>query len=133
MKLHLPLRRLFARSTVAAATLVALATVPSALAAQQNQPNTTGLPMYPKLNTGTEYPSVKEKTGTYKIYTAQSPDLVAVVESWYRKALPKAVEKKDDNALTHGIVLTTGKDKVLVYTLGGGKTAVLELQKYLGP
>ena len=125
---HSQIRRLVATATAVAA----LAFVPSALLAQNN-PNTTGLPMYPHLTTGSEYPSVKTKAGNYKIYTAQSSDAIATVEAWYRHALPKAVERKDDNALTHGIVLTMGKDKVLVYTLGkNGKAAVVELQKYLG-
>lgn len=125
---HRQIRRLIA----ATATAAALAIGPSALLAQNN-PNTTGLPMYPHLTTGSEYPSVKTKAGNYKIYTAQSSDPIATVEAWYRHALPKAVETKDDNALTHGIVLTMGKDKVLVYTLGkNGKAAVVELQKYLG-
>ena len=122
------LRRLIA----AVASVAALAAAPAALAAQHNNPNTTGLPLYPKVTTGSEYPSVKEDAGQYKVYTAQSSDAIATVEDWYRKALPKAVETKDDNSLTHGIVLTLGKDKVLVYTLGGGKTAIIELQKYLG-
>ena len=122
------LRRLFATATAVAAFALA----PSALAAQNN-PNTTGLPMYPHLTTGSEYPSVKTKAGNYKIYTAQSSDPIATVEAWYRHALPKAVETKDDNHLTHGIVLTVGKNKVLVYTLGkNGKAAIVELQKYLG-
>jgi len=125
---HRQIRRLVATATAVAA----LAIVPSALFAQNN-PNTTGLPMYPHLTTGSEYPSVKTKAGNYKIYTAQSSDAIATVEAWYRHALPKAVETKDDNQLTHGIVLTMGKDKVLVYTLGkNGKAAVVELQKYLG-
>ena len=128
MTSHFHIRRLLALGC----SLVALAIAPSALAAQNN-PNTTGLPMYPHLNTGSEYPAVKTKAGNYKIYTAQSADPIATVEAWYRHALPKAVETKDDNALTHGIVLTMGKDKVLVYTLGkNGKAAVVELQKYLG-
>ncbi|MEO6209345.1 MAG: hypothetical protein ABIQ10_04375 [Gemmatimonadaceae bacterium] len=110
----------------------ALATVPSALLAQ-NTPNTFGLPMYPHLTTGSEYPSVKTKAGNYKIYTAQSSDAIAVVAAWYCHALPKAGETRDDNALTHGIVLTMGKDKVLVYTLGkNGRAAIVELQKRLG-
>ncbi|HMI56506.1 MAG TPA: hypothetical protein VK511_00520 [Gemmatimonadaceae bacterium] len=125
---HRRVRRLIATS----AAVAALAIIPSALFAQNN-PNTTGLPMYPHLTTGSEYPAVKTKAGNYKIYTAQSSDAIATVEAWYRHALPKAVETKDDNALTHGIVLTMGKDKVLVYTLGkNGKAAVVELQKYLG-
>lgn len=123
------IRRLIA----VAASIVALAMLPSSLAAQHNNPNTTGLPMYPHLNTGSEYPSVKTKAGNYKIYTAQSSDAIATVEAWYRHALPKSVETRDDNALTHGIVLTMGKDKVLVYTLGkNGKAAVVELHKYRG-
>jgi hypothetical protein len=114
-------------------SIALLALAPSALAAQNN-PNTTGLPMYPHLTTGSEYASVKTKKGNYKIYTAQSSDPIATVEAWYRHALPKAVETKDDNALTHGVVFTNGKNKVLVYTLGkNGKAAVVELQKYLGP
>ena len=115
-----------------AASVVAIAITPSALFAQNNA-NTTGLPRYPHLTTGSEYPSVKTNAGNYKIYTAQSSDPIATVEAWYRHALPKAVETKDDNQLTHGIVLTMGKNKVLVYTLGkNGKAAVVELQKYLG-
>jgi hypothetical protein len=126
------LNRRIPRLVAAAASVVALAIAPSLLSAQNN-PNTTGLPMYPHLTTGSEYPSVKTKAGNYKIYTAQSSDPIATVEAWYRHALPKAVETKDDNALTHGIILTMGKDKVLVYTLGkNGKAAVVELQKYLG-
>ncbi len=122
------IRRLFA----AAAVFAAIALSSSSLAAQENAPNTTGLPMYPKLTTGSEYPSVKTKTGHFRIYTAQSAAPVAVVEDWYRKSLPHAVETKDDNSLTHGIILTVGKDKVLVYSLGNSKTAVVELQKYMG-
>ena len=122
------IRRLFA----ATAVFAALALSSSSLAAQENAPNTTGLPMYPKLTNGSEYPSVIIKTAHYKVYTAGSPDPVAVVEDWYRKSLPHAVETKDDNSFTHGIILTVGKDKVLVYSLGKSKSAVVELQKYMG-
>ncbi len=123
------IRRLFA----ATAVLAAFALSSSPLAAQENAPNTTGLPMYPKLTTGSEYPSMKTEAGTYKIYTAQSSDAIAVIEAWYRHALPKAVETRDDKPPTPGIVLTMGKDKVLVYSLGkNGTVAVVELQKYMG-
>lgn len=104
----------------------------TAVAAQANQKNLTGLPMYPKLFTGTQYPASQTNEGKYLIYTAQSPDALETVEAWYRHALPKAVETKDDNNLTHGIVLRNGKDKVLVYRLGNSKSAVVELQKYQG-
>ena len=48
---------------------------------------------------------------------AHSRDSKEVVEAWYRHALPQAKETKDDNQLTHGIVLKNGNDKVLVYQL----------------
>ncbi len=131
MTSHRQLHRLLARAMASAATVALLALLPVAAAAQQNNPNTTGLPMYPKLNTGSEYASLKTKEGTFKIYTAQSPDAPAVVEDWYRHTLKHAVETKDDGGMTHGIKLTVGKDKVLVYQLGKRKGTVVELQKYL--
>jgi hypothetical protein len=127
-----PLRRVLALATISTAMVAALAMLPSALAAQHNKPNTTGLPMYPNLTTGSEYASLKTKEGTFRIYTAQSSDAVSVVEDWYRHALKNPVETKDDDSLTHGIILTVGKDRVLVYQLGKTKGAVVELQKYLG-
>jgi hypothetical protein len=90
--------------------------------------NETGLPLYPNTNTGTQYPP---SPAGYAIYTCQSPDTLAAVEEWYRHALPKAKETQDNNQLTHGIVLTNGKDKVLVYQLGKSPKAVIELQKYV--
>jgi hypothetical protein len=124
-------RRQIRHLVSAAASIVALAALPSALAAQQNNPNTTGLPMYPKLNTGSEYASLKTEEGTFKIYTAQSPDELSVVENWYRHALKSPVETKDDDQMTHGIKLTVGKDRVLVYQLGKRKGTIVELQQYL--
>lgn len=117
----------------AATCLVALALAPSALAAQQNKPNTTGLPLYAKVTMGSEYPAVKEETGTYKVYTAQTSDPIATVEAWYRHALPKAVERKEDSEHTKFIVLTVGKDIVLIYNLASGHTTIIKLQKYIGP
>ena len=55
---------------LALARLVAL---PS-LMAQQNQPNGTGLPLYPGVTTGTQYPAKQGKDGRYAIYTAHSRD-----------------------------------------------------------
>jgi hypothetical protein len=133
MTLQRPLRRVIALATVAAATIVALAMLPSTLAAQHNNPNTTGLPMYPHLTTGSEYPSLKTNEGTFKIYTAQSVDELSVVEDWYRHALKSPVETKDDSGVTHGIKLRVGKNRVLVYQLGKTKGSVVELQQYLGP
>jgi hypothetical protein len=107
-----------------AALVVLVATIP--LLAQNG--NQTGLPLYPKNDTGTQYPPNPEG---YSIYTAHSSDSLATVEDWYRHALPKAKETHDDNQLTHGIVLESGKDKVLVYQLGKSQGAVIELQKYV--
>jgi hypothetical protein len=103
---------------------------PVRIVAQGNKPNETGLPLYPKSNTGTQYQAPPNDHPAYSIYTAQTSESLEVVEDWYRHALPQAKEKKDDNQLTHGIVLTTGKDKVLVYQLGKSKGTVIELHKF---
>lgn len=115
-------------TTLAIAGLVAL---PS-LVAQQNQPNGTGLPLYPGVTTGTQYPPTQVKDGRYAIYTAHSRDSKEVVEAWYRRTLPQAKETKDENQLTHGIVLKNGNDKVLVYQLLQSPGTVIELQKHVG-
>jgi hypothetical protein len=128
MALHQRVRAL----TLTLAAIGGLLAASSTAAAQANQKNLTGLPMYPKLFTGTQYPASQTNEGKYLIYTAQSPDALETVEAWYRHALPKATETRDDNNLTHGIVLKNGKDKVLVYRLGHSKSAVVELQKYEG-
>jgi hypothetical protein len=112
--------------------LAAILAIAIPLVAQQNQPNETGLPLYPGVTTGTQYPASQTKTGRYAIYTAHSRDSRDVVEAWYRRALPQAKETKDDNQLTHGFVLTNGKDRVLVYQLLQSAGAVIELQKYVG-
>jgi hypothetical protein len=102
-------------ATLAIAGLVGL---PSRILAQQNNRNETGLPLYPHVTTGSQYPAMQTKGRWYTIYTAQSSDSLADVEAWYRHALPQAKETKDENQLTHGSVLTNRNDKVLVYRLG---------------
>ena len=106
--------------------VVVLVGAPSKILAQND--NQTGLPLYPNSTTGRQYPTNPDG---YSIYTAQSHDTLTAVEDWYRHALPKAKETQDNNQLTHGIVLTNGKDKVLVYRLGNSSGAVIELQKYM--
>ncbi len=124
----------FQRKTYLALTamlmVAGLLWLPVGILAQGNNHNETGLPLYPKANTGTQYPASPDAHPAYLIYTAQSTDSLDVVEDWYRHALPQAKETKDDNQLTHGIVLTNGKDKVLVYQLGKSKGSVIELQKF---
>ena len=119
------LLRPFLALAVAIAAVMLLC-APTPIFAQKG--NETGLPLYPNTNTGKQYPPNPEG---YAIYTCQSPDSLAAVEGWYRHALPKAKETQDNNQLTHGIVLTNGKDKVLVYQLGKSPKAVIELQKYV--
>jgi hypothetical protein len=119
-----PLRPDLVIAAAIAAVLLLVAPIP--LLAQKG--NETGLPLYPNTNTGTQYPP---SPAGYAIYTCQSPDTLTAVEEWYRHALPKAKETEDNNQLTHGIVLTNGKDKVLVYQLGKNPKAVIELQKYV--
>ena len=118
-------RGLYLALAVSLAVTVLLG-APSKILAQND--NETGLPLYPNTTTGRQYPTNPEG---YSIYTAQSHDTLAAVEDWYRHALPKAKETQDNNQLTHGIVLTNGKDKVLVYRLGNSSGAVIELQKYM--
>ncbi len=117
--------RPYLAGAVAIAAVVLLG-APTPILAQKG--NETGLPLYPNTNTGTQYPP---SPAGYAIYTCQSPDTLAAVEEWYRHALPKAKETQDNNQLTYGIVLTNGKDKVLVYQLGKSPKAVIELQKYV--
>ena len=117
--------RPYLTAVVAIAAVVVLLGAPAPIFAQKG--NETGLPLYPNTNTGTQYPPSPDG---YAIYTCQSPDTLAAVEEWYRHALPKAKETQDNNQLTHGIVLTNGKDKVLVYQLGKSPGAVIELQKF---
>jgi hypothetical protein len=106
-----PQRRTYLAVAVSLAVL--LLTAPTPILAQKG--NDIGLPLYPNTTTGRQYPPNPEG---YAIYTCQSRDTLASVEEWYRHALPQAKETQDKNALTHGIVLTNGKDKVLVYQLG---------------
>ena len=117
---------------MAATLAIAGLALPVALVAQQNQRNETGLPLYPGVTTGSQYPPMQTKDGRYAIYTAQSRDSREVVEAWYRRALPQAKETKDENQLTHGIVLKNGNDKVLVYQLLQTPGTVIELQKHVG-
>lgn len=131
---HTPMARTrHARTIRGIVTGLALACVASSLSAQGNTKNETGLPMYPALTNGSQYPVSQTRDGRFLIYTAETRDALETVEAWYRRALPHATESADTVGITKGIVLTNGKDKVLVYHLGTTKGAVVELQKYEGP
>jgi hypothetical protein len=67
---------------------------PVRILAQGNNPNETGLPLYPKATTGSQYPVRDGAHPAYLTYTAQSSDSLEAVEDWYRHALPQAKETK---------------------------------------
>lgn len=125
-----------ARSIGMLLTAIALSMVgaASALEAQaRNQPNTTGLPLYVHSIMGTQYGEYRDRADKhwYTSYTAVvSSDSLEVVETWYRRALPKAIETPYVDGGRHGIRLTNGKDRVLVYKLGRNPGAMIELYKY---
>jgi hypothetical protein len=128
---HSRSRVFFAVAATLALAVAALFVASGQSLAEGNAKNETGLPLYPNAKTGTQYPPSTTKGKTFSIYTAESEDSLAAVEDWYRHALPQAKETKDESGLTHGIVLTIGNDKVLVYQLGKRPGAVMELHKYI--
>lgn len=117
--------------------LSALVLAPLSLAAQATVAtgdNKTGLPAYPNLKDGWEMdqPQVDDASGrSYIMYTAGSDDPLAVIEAWYKKALPKATEKPLETYLLHGSEFTIGNDKVRVYRAGTGRNSIVALWKYV--
>ena len=99
--------------------------------------NTTGLPTYPRLRHAVMDPVLRSTLGRQCThFVAESGDPLEVVEAWYRKALPAAVET-DVNAdpiygryfkLT-GIRLTQGSDFLTVYRAANGRLTSIELFK----
>jgi hypothetical protein len=103
------------------------------LAAQTNNGNATGLPMYPHLTNGSQYPNpIKSFDGRYYlIYTAWSDDAIADVEGWYRRTLSSAKETPYKDQLGSGIELKSGNDKVRIHLVGKVKGAQVELMKFV--
>ena len=68
----------------------------------------------------------------YDDYKQDSPDKIAAVEAWYRKAFSGAKETPTAGHYP-GIQLTHGKDIIWIYQFPGMKTTSIEAMKYVGP
>ncbi len=106
--------------------------------AADGQQNTTGLPTYPKSGSqqmDAVYRSIPN--GQHCIhFSSNTPDALATVEDWYRKALPNAkVEDVNINSLygsyfkLDGIKLLIGNDMVNVYRMTSSKQTSVEIFK----
>jgi hypothetical protein len=99
--------------------------------------NTTGLPTYPHLRRAIMDAVPRETLGHQCThFTADSGDPLEVVEAWYRKALPGAVESDVNQDSIYGsyfkltgIRLTKGSDFLTVYRTTGGTSTSIELFK----
>jgi hypothetical protein len=86
-------------------TVAALATglslLPAASPAADVEQNTTGLPTYPHMRRGLMDSVPRNTLGRQCThYAAESGDPLEMVEAWYRKALPGAVESNvNDNSI----------------------------------
>ena|SRR5579872_2097119 len=106
--------------------------------AGDGQQNTTGLPTYPKS-------AHQHMDGAYRSlpngqncmhFSSSTPDALATVEAWYKKALPNArIEDVNINSLygsyfkLDGIKLLAGNDIVNVYRMTNDKETQVELFK----
>lgn len=127
------------RTVAAAALAIVLPLVSAGLQAADDR-NMTGLPTYPHISRAIMDPVPRDTLGSKCIhYTADSPDPLDSVESWYRQALPGAVESDvNRNSLygdffkLNGIRLTRGTDFVTVYRTANGSLTSIELFKCAG-
>jgi hypothetical protein len=97
--------------------------------------NTTGLPTYPHLRRAIMDAVSRETLGHQCThFTADSGDPLEMVEAWYRKALPGAVESDVNHESIYGsyfkltgIRLTKGSDFLTVYRTADGTSTSIEL------
>jgi hypothetical protein len=111
--------------------------VNSAAAAGANT-NTTGLPSYPHDSGGimdSVYRSVPNGQHCMH-YAGSTPDALAVVEDWYKKALPNArTDDVNKNSLyggyfkLDGIKLVVGNDFLTIYRTAHGTETSIEIFK----
>jgi hypothetical protein len=100
-------------------------------------PNTTGLPTYPHLRRGLMDPVPRYTLGRQCThYAAESGDPLELIEAWYRKALPGAIETNvNENSIygsyfkLTGIRLSQGNDFLTVYRTPNGVATSIELFK----
>ena len=128
--------RMCAMTIAIAASLCSLFIASSGAA--ESQKNTTGLPTYPHDTGGTmDAVSRSIPNGQHCIhYSSSTPDALAAVEEWYKKALPGA--KTDDvnkDSLygsyfkLDGIKLLVGSDIVNVYRMANSDHTTIEIFK----
>jgi hypothetical protein len=108
----------------------------SSQAAEQS--NTTGLPTYPNMKNqrmDSAYRSLPNGQNCTH-FSAVTPDALAAVEDWYKKALPNAkIDDVNKNSLygnyfkLDGIKLLSGNDIVNVYRMKDDKQTSVELFK----
>jgi hypothetical protein len=121
----------------AAALATSLSLLSTAGTAADIEQNTTGLPTYPHLHRGLMDPVARNTLGRQCThYAAESGDPLEMVEAWYRKALPGAVESNvNENSIygtyfkLTGIRLTLGSDFLTVYRTPAGVSTSIELFK----
>ncbi len=99
--------------------------------------NTTGLPTYPHLRRAI-MDTVSRSTLGHQCthFAADSGDSLEMVEAWYRRALPGAVESDVNQDSIYGsyfkltgIKLTRGSDFLTVYRTDSGTSTSIELFK----
>jgi hypothetical protein len=101
----------------------------------------SGLPLYPGVRGGIMDAVARDTLGQQCTHFAtDSPDPLETVVSWYRKALPGAIESDvNKNSLygsyfkLTGIRLTRGDDFLTVYRTANGESTSIELFKCAGP
>jgi hypothetical protein len=121
-------------------SVMALSTLGSLAVAADIDRNTTGLPAYPHLQSAMMDPVARTTQGKQCThYAADSPDPLETVESWYRQALPGAVESDVNQDSIYGsyfkltgIRLARGNDFLTVYRLANGNLTSIELFKCTG-
>jgi hypothetical protein len=97
--------------------------------------NTTGLPTYPHLRRAIMDAVSRDTLGRLCThFAADSGDSLEMVEAWYRKALPGAVETDVNQDSIYGsyfkltgIKLTKGSDFLTVYRIADGTSTSIEL------
>jgi hypothetical protein len=121
----------------AAALMVYLAVLSARGTASEIGKNTTGLPTYPHVKNAMMDPVPRNTLGRQCThYAADSPDPLEMVEAWYRKALPGAVETDVNQDSIYGsyfkltgIRLTRENDFLTVYRMPNGSSTSIELFK----
>jgi hypothetical protein len=102
--------------------------------------NTTGLPTYPHLRRAVMDAVSRNTLGRQCThFAADSGDPLEMVQDWYRKALPGAVESDVNQDSIYGsyfkltgIRLTRGSDFLTIYRTANGASTSIELFKCRG-